>query len=1023
MLKALTFELSELSPGGLYFQGKNVRFPLDSLSKKTSNFPHARMLLNPHVFPVKVFTIAAFCLVGVMSVSQVNAQAPPPAPGPPMSPGTLNKIFTEAEAAFVAKEYSTAASKIDEILKAIGNNANYPLELLNFNLGLAHLLGGKAQEAEAAFVACVQKFPRGEYASRCYLGIGRAAIMQDTEEKKNRAIEALKVAAKDPKFRSEAGLSLGEVYIDLGKMDEALAVFKSLMGSDIRSPQQTTAAVQVLGLIAANGKIEDLIAYLDRLSNQSGVRDAIAWYANQVIVRADELVGSESYEAALAIYRTVPPRSQIMEVQAEALESQRKDLKLLETKVNAEKDKPIEQRSSASEYISALKPAVELSEAALTIIRDKPDLDSALLMRRGRCLYNLDRLEEALVCFRLIRNKFGTATDAKAAAFGEIVILSKLQSIDKIKELCDDYLRKYPDAENAEQVATLAGEVLVQSGNWAEIGKFYNAIEDSLDRYRFYQAVAKFQEAEFKESNPMFLKFLKDFPTSTSVETAMYYLAMSYFLSNDYKMTLSSCKEYLAKFPDGRYAGDMRYRLSFIDFNDRGTDDDPAAVAKFQDKMYEKVVKDLGGFLAQNPNDASAGSMYSLMGDAYNKRKSEKPDEMAKFQQLAIEVYKKAVWSESPDDVIQYALDNATTLMSGNKDWAGIAALHGEFIKRYPDSLFFLTSVNQVVKMKIREGKTEEATTILVDALKPRIGEPSVEQVEFVLDELVKTIVPRKKAKDLDKEALDKQLQEIITKAIDGKENATTNARLYYARSRLAQLLKDPISAKRHLVGIAKLNAKDPSVLSPALLSVSGDILLELGDVEAAEGMFKRLSDRFREGMFADAGPVGLGFVEMKRKRFAEALKIFEEAVETNPGTSKFKEATVGRIEAMLRLGQLDQAQKLATETIGDKTFRGEFAGKALLLQGEIYRARAKKADTPEAKLDFLKQAHATYNRVFTAYKSTPDVCAEGAWQAYETLIEMGNKELAQETLKTLSTDPKLQNTQRVKDALEQLGK
>jgi tetratricopeptide (TPR) repeat protein len=697
--------------------------------------------------------------------------------------------------------------------------------------------------------------------------------------------------------------------------------------------------------------------------------------------------------------------------------------------VNAEKDKPVEQRSSASEIISSLKPAVDLAEVALTAVRDRPDLDAALLMRRGRCLYNLDRSEEALVCFRQIRNKYSSSPDAKSAAFAEIVILNKLQNVSKIKELCDDYLRKYPDAENAEQVATLAGEVLVQGGNWEEIGRFYRDLEtkfpksENLDRYRFFQGVAKFQDGSFKESNPIFVQFLKDFPNSDSLETAMYYLAMSYFLSNDYKKTLSSCKEYLAKFPDGHYAGDMRYRLAFIDFNDKGTDDDPAAVAKYQNKMYDKIVKDLGNFLAQNPNDASAGSMYCLMGDAYNKRKSDKPDELAKFQQLAIEAYRKAVWSESPDDVIQYALDNATTLLSGNKDWAGIAALHGEFIKRYPDSLFFLTSVNWVVKMKNREGKAEEATAMLIEALKPRIGDPAVEQVEFILDELVQTIVPRKKAKDLDKEALDNQLQQTLKKAISENENATTNARLYYARARLAQLLKDPISSKRHLTGIAKLNAKDPSVLSPALLSVSGDILLELGDVDAAEGMFKRLSDRYREGMFADAGPVGLGYVELKRKRYAEALKIFEEAVETNPGTSKFKEATVGRIEAMVKLGKLDEAQKIATETIGDKTFRGEFAGKALLLQGEIFRTRAKKADTPEAKLDFLKQAHATYNRVFTAYKSTPDVCAEGAWQAYETLVEMGNKELAQETLTTLSTDPKLQNTQRVKDALEQLGK
>ena len=47
--------------------------------------------------------------------------------------------------------------------------------------------------------------------------------------------------------------------------------------------------------------------------------------------------------------------------------------------------------------------------------------------------------------------------------------------------------------------------------------------------------------------------------------------------------------------------------------------------------------------------------------------------------------------------------------------------------------------------------------------------------------------------------------------------------------------------------------------------------------------------------------------------------------------------------------------------------------------------------------------------------QSLPEVCAEGYWQAYETAKEMGNQELADETLKTLREHPKLQNTERVK--------
>ncbi len=959
--------------------------------------------------------------MGLVPAARLAAQEPPPAPAAPVAPATLIRLYEEAEKAFAEKTYETAVSKIQELLAAIGNNKEAPLELLQFNLGLAYLLGDKPAEAETAFTECLKKFPKGEYASRCYLGVGRACMAQDTPEKKERAIDALKLAATDPKYRTEAGLSLGQVYSSLSRNEEALTVFKSLMGSDIRSPQQTTAAVEVVGLLADMGKLEDLIPYLDRLINQSGVRNAMAWYVNQVIVKADEMVASNNYGTALAIYRSIPRRNEIITIQKDALEGQRRDVKILEGAVAREKAAAEKaqggsfKRSNASELLNNLKPAVQLAEEALKVIEEKTDLDAALLMRRGRCLYYTDRNEEALVCFRTIRNKYGSSADAKPAAYAEIVLLNKLKDISAIKALCDAYLRKYPDAENAEQVATLAGEVLVQSGNWPEVGKFYSNLESkfpqsaSIDRYVFFQGLSLFQDANFKESTPLFAKFIKTYPNSELLENGFYYVAMSYFLTNDYKNTLASIKEYLSKFPDGRYAGDLRYRLAFIDFNDKDVD------------QTDKIIRDLTAFLNTHPEDASAGSMFCLLGDTYAKKQTNSTlrDEQARFQKNALEAYKKAVETDSPDDVIQYALDSATAILQTNKDWAGISDLHGKFLKDHPESALALLSASQVAKMKSREGKGAEAAAMLAEALKPRIGDPANEQVEYLIDVLVETLVPRKKPAELDADAIDKQLVDIVSAAIKGQESKTSDARLYYARARLMQRLRRADRADLYLKGIATINAKDPSVLSPALLAVSGEILLKLGQVDDAEGMFKRLQDRYKEGSFSDAGPVGLGYVALARKQNEEALKIFDDALNNNAGMARFKEATLGKIEALLALGKLDEAEKLGLETVGNKMFRGEPAGKAYLLVARVYRDKAAKIGGAEVdkKMDLLKQAYGTYQRVYTAYKAYPEVCAEAYFQAAETAIELGKKPEADENMKILLEDPKFKNTERYKKA------
>ncbi len=935
----------------------------------------------------------------------------------------MEKTYNEAEKAFTDKQYDTAITKIKELLGYIGTNKDAPLEMLYFNIGLANLLNNKTTEAEAGFLECLKRFPKGEYSSRCYLGIGRALMSQASPEKKQLAIKALTEAARDPAQRSQAGLCLGQLYTDLKKPEEALKVFRNLMGADIRSPQQTMAALEVIGVLADTGKLEDLVLYLDYLGYQAGVRDALAWFANQVVVVGDELVnraseevGSPWFESALIIYRSIPLRGQILETQKSSLAAMRQTCKLLEARIKAEKKSTINQRSNASELLNTLKPTIEQIEAALDAVEKKTDFDAALLIRRGRCLVYLGRYEEALVCYRTLRTKYADSEEAKAAAYAEIVVLNKLKNTPEIKEKCDLYLTKYPDSELAEKVATLAGEILVQSGDLAEIGSFYRNLEtrfpksENLDRFVFFQGVAFFQAANFIEASPMFDRFLKEFPKSEFKETVLYYVAMSNFLSNKYKETIATCKEYLSKYPDGRYAGDMLYRLAFIDFNDKGDPNDtPEKQAVYKQLMAQKIVTELDAFLTTHPNDPANGSMYCLMADTYRKI-----NELGK----AIESYQKAVATDSLDDVMQYALDSATSLLQSKKDWAAIAAMHSEFIKRKPDSQLAILSAIWIARAKAYEGKSADASEMLAEALKNRFADPASEQVESLIDELVKTFVPRKKISLIDIKEIDSKLTEALLKIVAGKESATTNARTYYARARLAQMLKRADLSDLYLQGIATANAKDPSPLSPALLATSGDILLKTGDLDGAETMYLRLANRYKDSLFSDAGPVGLGCVALARNQPEKALKIFDDALENNNGISRFKECTLGKLRALVALDKFDAAHKLGEQIISDKTFRGETVASTYLILAQAYRKQAASAGiAPADAQEFMTKAYGIYQRVYVAYQSIPELCAQAYWGAYETAKELGKETEAAENLKALINHPKLQKTELRKKA------
>jgi len=690
------------------------------------------------------------------------------------------------------------------------------------------------------------------------------------------------------------------------KPEEGLAGLRRLLGEDVCTHTQTAAALGIISLLADDGRLDDLVAFLDRMNRMAGVRDAIAWYANELIVQGDDLVNNEDYGTALVLYQAVPSRDVMLETQALALERQRENLRLLEAA--AESKSPDTPPATTSDLIDSLKSDIKTNEKALAAIQKNENVDAALTMRRGRCFYHLSRFEEALLCFRTLRLKFPTFKDSQLAAYAEITLMQELNRSTGLLGLCKDYLKAYPDSAFAEAIPTIAGEV--------------------------------------------------------------------------------------------------RYSLSLRDANDK-------AVAP------DKIIADLNAFSNDFPTAAPDGPMLCLLADVYQ-RKGGHDDALA--------AYKKALWTESPDDVIKYALDSATTILQSTNDWNAIAELHREFLLKCPNSQLAPLAAAQVVKMKLREDKGEEAARILAEALGTNIGDPANEQVESLLDLMAQSLVPRKRPAKKEAEPLaeqlDRQLAAILTDSTGDNPSPTATARQFYAQARLSQLLERTSRTDRSdlLLKTVAINfASTPAVLSPTLLSACGDILLQEGNLDAAEAMYLHLKDSYKNSSFSDAGPLGLGNVALARKQPKEAIRIFDDSLVNNTGTSRFRETTLGKLQALIDLGQYEDARTLAQQIIDDKAFHGEMAGKAYLMFAGIYRVEAARAPDGTDTDELRRKAYATYQRIYIAYQNLPGICAEAYWQASETAKELHQDALAAENLKALAIHPKLQATQRAKDAKKSL--
>ncbi len=259
------------------------------------------------------------------------------------------------------------------------------------------------------------------------------------------------------------------------------------------------------------------------------------------------------------------------------------------------------------------------------------------------------------------------------------------------------------DQQAVEYKCLLTGERLVEQAKWQEVATYCAALEARfpkstyLDRIIFYQGLAHIcntgAAADFALSTKLFERVTRNYPKSEFYEPALYYLALAHFLNNEYQKTVAACSEYLRKYPDGLYAGDLQYRLSYIDSNDTRVEPN-------------KIITEIETFMEGHPNDVSNGSMLCLLADTYKKNHED---------DKALAAYQKALWSKSPDDVIQYALDSATTILQARKDWSAIAEMHGEYLRRNPDNPFLLQGFGDKVKKDIREGKGEEGAHALTN--------------------------------------------------------------------------------------------------------------------------------------------------------------------------------------------------------------------------------------------------------------------------------------------------------------------
>lgn len=950
--------------------------------------------------------IALAFLALLLGVGSVRAQAPNTAAA------EMTETHNAAMAAFNSGNYAAAAAGLEKLIAMIVD----PIERakiapLFYTLGAAYFNAKNYAKAVQTFETYIAQYPRAERVGEARLAIARAMFMGKDYEHAARKFAELE---STPALRDMALSAQAECFKQLKRPDEQIRILEKVIQPEIKSAPQANAGVTLAELYLEKNQTDKVLALANVLHARVALVDNVVALNAMTVKLGDELAQKKAFTQALAAYRIVRTREQVIAFQTARIAEMEKRMQ----------DNLDRSRGSPQAYMAAtqaneeIKLALDQAKQLFEAFGKLPDYMPGVIFRMAKVYYDWDKKWEAITVFDRFVADYAQAKEAESAMYSMIVCHADLMRIERTQKLCDEYLKKFPKGANAGTVGYLLGAMSLQANDPKKAATFFGTMLEKQpdsqfrEQMRFLLGNAHFMQGEFGEARKHYKRYLKDHPKGGFLEEAVYRDALTLIFEGKYEDALAAFNAYLAQYKGGAFAADAGYRVM---------------VCKYAGSLYEEVIADAKAWEKQFAKHEIAGEVFALLGDALAAE--------SKTEEAAA-AYTKAYKSATTDEVLNYAMFEASKQLQKLGKWPEVARMFEEFVKEKPDHPTVVAAMFWIGKAKAREGKSEEAKTFLVEQLRRYINEPKREAVEQLLQQLAQLCSkrPRSPAPPEPPPApvvavkpgatpaptpapatppplppydavaeLKKQLE-----PLDLDVNTTGKARLLYAEAELLKLIKRPADAEKIFAEIA--GRFQPENLSPVLLATVGDYLLFSGDSAKAAKYFDDLREDYPKSDYLDYAFVGLGELALASGDHKKALEYFTYAADEIAGM-KIKESTMGKARALLELGRYAEAKKLFEQVAGIREWRGESTAAAVYFLGE-----------GEMRQGRWAEAVAHYQRVFVAYQKFLPWAAKAYVRAAESFDKLGKRKEAVAHLQEMLRNEKLRGFPETKQAEKMFG-
>ncbi|MEQ1842954.1 MAG: outer membrane protein assembly factor BamD, partial [Verrucomicrobiales bacterium] len=403
-----------------------------------------------------------------------------------------------------------------------------------------------------------------------------------------------------------------------------------------------------------------------------------------IVAMGDKQAEKEEWEDATRTYSRVIPREQVIEFQEERI-------RLLEEKIQAAQTAAARApQGSVALFgqIAQFQPILDQARALLTEFKKLPDYTPGLLLRTARCWYGRNKKWEAILVNDRILERYPDArTEREAAMYGNVICYADLMQVVNSQLLCTQYLKEFPKGPNAGTVAYVQGAVAFQSGDISGaaslFGSFVETQPDSkfIDQMFLQLAAAHFSLGDLDESKRTYQRYIEKFPTGEAVEEAKYRAAIIPVFQGKYEEGWKTVEAFLKENPQSEFAQDAEYRLM---------------ICKYAAELYEVVLKDAAKWQENHPKGLMMPEVLSLKGDCLAGLSKERE---------AADAYEAAANLQASEEVIDYALTEASKLLQKLGDLPRLSRMWEDFIKDNPNHTSVVAGIFWIGKAKTKEGK------------------------------------------------------------------------------------------------------------------------------------------------------------------------------------------------------------------------------------------------------------------------------------------------------------------------------